>query len=94
MAGTPGPAGTPGSTGPQGPIGPPGPAGNASVACEECFKYWLLFLQQQQVQTVINAFAVAINEVTSTLIHKRKIVKKEHQILKEQNVYHLEFLKT
>jgi hypothetical protein len=67
--GPPGPAGPAGGTGPAGPpggtgpAGPPGPAGNASIACEECFKYWLHYIQQQQVQTVINAFADNINHV-------------------------------
>jgi hypothetical protein len=52
-----------GFNGTQGPIGPPGPAGNVSVACEECFKYWISYLQQQQVQDVINEFAEIINHL-------------------------------
>ena len=58
--GTQGPRGFNGT---QGPIGPPGPAGNVSVACEECFKYWISYLQQQQVQDVINEFAEIINHL-------------------------------
>jgi hypothetical protein len=62
----PGPQGPPGANstvpGPQGPAGPPGPAGNVSVACEECFKYWLHLLEGQP-QQVINEIANAINHV-------------------------------
>lgn len=61
-----GPEGPQGPPGPRGPPGPPGEPGEvpAEIFCEECFKYWLHFLTSaQQVQTLINAFAEAINDV-------------------------------
>ena len=51
-----------GPEGPEGPAGPAGPAGNVSVACEECFKYWLHLLEGQPLQ-VINEIANQINHV-------------------------------
>jgi len=41
----------------------PNPVDNKQLQCEECFKYWLHFLNQQQAQNFINDVSEFINSV-------------------------------
>jgi len=65
-----GPNGTQGPIGPQGPKGDPGPPGkdaseDPQIVCEECFKYWLQFLEAGDVQTFITIISFALNDLNN-----------------------------
>jgi hypothetical protein len=45
------------------PPQPPNPPIDEQILCEECFKYWLHFLNRLQAANFVNAFADAINDL-------------------------------
>ena len=60
--GTQGPAGANGTDGEQGPPGP-GASKDPELQCEECIKYWLNTLTEQEVRNLVNDFAEFINSI-------------------------------